>query len=223
MKHSKINLTIIKVFIYISGIFITSLGINILLRSRLGAGAWDTVTSNLSALTDLSLGISSAIINITILIFILIYHQSFKHFIVLIPIFGIALSIYFWDLLIFKDFETNLLWLRLLMFGVGASVLTLGLAMMISTKYPAMVFDELTLTLMKLFHVKTFLAMRLGIELFAIFLGSIFGWIAGIGFGAVNLGSFILAVSIGMLITLHLKWINKLMEWNGKHDGNQNQ
>ncbi len=36
-----------KTIIYFIGLFIIALGANILLRSRLGARAWDTVSSNL--------------------------------------------------------------------------------------------------------------------------------------------------------------------------------
>ncbi len=202
--------TAIKVTAYIAGIVITALGINILLRSRLGAGAWDTVTNNLSVLASISLGMASAIINVTILLFIVIYNRNLKFFLILIPIVGIALSIDFWDIVVFKDFETSLIALRLFMFVFGAITLTLGLALMIATTYKAMVFDELTLSLMRLFRIKQFLTMRLIIELFAIGLATVFGFMAGIGFGAVNLGSFILAVTIGSLITLHLKWIKSL-------------
>jgi uncharacterized protein len=89
-------------------------------------------------------------------------------------------------------------------------ILTLGLVMMISTKYPAMVFDELTLSLMKLFHIEKFLTMRLMNELFAIVLASILGFMAAIGFGAVSIGSFILAWMIGPMISFHLSWIKRI-------------
>ena len=210
VQQKSIKKTLIKIAVYFLGIMTTSLGINLLLRSFLGAGAWDTVTNNLSVLIGSSLGTASAIINITILLWIIIYNKSLLYLIVLIPIGGIALSIDFWDILIFGDFETTLLWLRVILFIGGGFVLTLGLAMMISTKYPAMVFDELTLSLMRLFHIKTFLTMRLMIELFAIILASGIGFIAGIGFGAVNLGSLILAWLIGPMISFHLKWIQLL-------------
>lgn len=200
----------VKVVIYVLGILITSLGINLLLRSRLGAGAWDTVTNNLSVLINVSLGTASAMINLFILIFIVIYNKSLLYLIVIIPIVGIAISIDFWDILIFGDFYTSLIWLRVMLFIGGGMVLTLGLAMMISTKYPAMVFDELTLSLMKLFHIKKFLTMRLMIELFAIALASILGFMAAIGFGAVSIGSFILAWMIGPMISFHLSWIKSI-------------
>jgi len=210
MQIKWIEKPVVKVVIYVLGILITSLGINLLLRSRLGAGAWDTVTNNLSVLINVSLGTASAMINLFILMFIVIYNKSLLYLIVIIPIVGIALSIDFWDILVFGDFSTSLIWLRVMLFIGGGMVLTLGLAMMISTTYPAMVFDELTLSLMKLFHIKKFLTMRLMIELFAIALASILGFMAAIGFGAVSIGSFILAWMIGPMISFHLSWINSI-------------
>ncbi|MFA7423213.1 MAG: hypothetical protein WCZ00_05700, partial [Acholeplasmataceae bacterium] len=58
----------LRMSIYLLGIMITGLGINVLLRSTLGAGAWDTVTNNFSELVHISLGTASAIINITVLL-----------------------------------------------------------------------------------------------------------------------------------------------------------
>jgi len=207
MEKQNTGKTVYRLTFYFIGIMVTSLGINILLRSTLGAGAWDTVTSNLSELFQITLGTASAIINVSILLFIIIYNKSLLYLVVLVPIAGIALSIDFWDIIIFRDFSTTIFWLRIVLFGIGGVVLTLGLALMISTKYPAMVFDELTLSLMKLFRIKKFLTMRLMIELFAIAFASVLGHIAGIGFGAVSVGSFLLAVIIGPMISLHIQWI----------------
>ena len=202
----------LRVIIYISGILVTALGINVLLRSELGAGAWDTVTNNFSALTNITLGTASAIINITVLLIVLIYNKKIKYLAIIVPIFGIALAIDFWDIIVFGDLDISLLWLKFVFFILGAFILTLGLSLMIVTRFPAMVYDELTLSLMRLFKVKKFFNMRIAIELFAIMLATIFGFLAGIGFGAVNLGSFLLAVALGPIITIHLKWLNIILK-----------
>jgi hypothetical protein len=75
-----------------------------------------------------------------------------------------------------------------------------------------MVYDELTVVLMKILKVKKFFTMRIMIELFAIALATVFGFLAGIKFGAVNYGSFILAIAIGPLISIHMKWLNALLK-----------
>ena len=140
----------LRMSIYLLGIMITGLGINVLLRSTLGAGAWDTVTNNFSELVHISLGTASAIINITVLLLVLIYNKQLKYLLILIPIVGIALAIDFWDLIVFKEFEINQFWLQLVFFIIGGIILPLGLSLMIITKYPAMVYDELTISMMRM-------------------------------------------------------------------------
>ncbi len=202
----------LRVLLYISGIMVTALGINVLLRSTLGAGAWDTVTNNFSELTNITLGTASAIINITVLLLVLAYNKKVKYIAILIPIFGIAVAIDFWDIIVFGELIIIDMWLKFVFFILGAFILTLGLSLMIVSKFPAMVYDELTISLMRMFKVKKFFNMRIAIELFAIALATLFGFLAGIGFGAVNLGSFILAIAIGPIITIHLSWLQLLLK-----------
>ncbi len=214
MNSKFMNNHILRVFLYVLGVLITGLGINLLLKAELGAGAWDTVANNFSVLTNITIGTASGIINIIVLLLVFLYHRELKYLIIILPIIGIAVAIDFWGLIVFKDFTISLLWLRFIFFILGGLTITLGLALMIVTKYPAMVYDELTLTLMKVFKIKTFFNMRILIELFAIMLATIFGFWAGIKFGAVNLGSFFLAVALGPIITFHMRWLNKLLKTN---------
>ncbi len=58
---------------------------------------------------------------------------------------------------------------------------------------------------MKLLKIKSFFKTRILIELFAIVLATIFGFLAGIGFGAVSYGSLVLAVIIGPMIAFQIK------------------
>lgn len=202
----------LRVILYILGIVVTGLGINVLLRSELGAGAWDTVSNNFSILANITIGTASLIINITVLLFVVLYNKHVKYLSILVPIFGIALVIDFWDIIVFGDFAIASIWLKLVFFIAGAFILTLGLSLMIVSRFPAMVYDELTVSLMRMFKVKKFFNMRIGIELFAIGLATIFGFLAGIRFGAVNFGSFILAIAIGPIITIHMIWLNAVLK-----------
>jgi uncharacterized protein len=87
----------------------------------------------------------------------------------------------------------------------------LGLAMVVVTTYPAMVYEELTLVLMKRFHIKTFFATRILIELFALVLAVGIGFLAGIGFGKVSFGSVVLAIGIGPIIHFQIHWLGKVI------------
>lgn len=202
----------LRIFLYVFGIMILGLGINVLLRSSLGAGAWDTVSNNFSQLIGSTIGTASIIINITVLTIVFLYNKHWKYLFILMPIFSLGLVIDFWDIIIFGSYTVNALWLQLIFYVGGAVILSFGLAVIIVSKYPAMVYDELTISLMRLLNIKKFFTMRIMIELFAIVLATLFGFLAGSGFGAVNVGSFILAFAIGPMITMHMKWLNTLLK-----------
>jgi len=214
-------------FIYLLGILMTGLGVTVLLRSTLGAGAWDTVVYNLRAffehvlLLGVTLGTVSFIINLVVLSCIMLYHKKLKFMFVLIPIFGVALAIDFWDIIVLGNYIPNELFIRIVFFLGGIFILTLGLSLMLVTKYPAMVFDELTLIVMKTFSIKSFFVSRIIIELSAIVLATILGFSSSIGFGAVNFGSFLLAIILGPIIELQLKYLTLLTKPLFQHNNNQ--
>jgi len=206
---------LIRGFVYFIGMIVTSLGVNVLLRSSLGAGAWDTTIYNLRAFFHsvlnfhVTLGTVSFMIYVIVLASVMMYHKNLKYLIVFIPMFGIALTIDFWDLIVFGNYYPMYLWLRAIFYILGSYVLTFGLALIIITRYPAMVFDELTLMMMNLLKIKSFFKTRILIELFAIVLAVMFGFLSHIGFGAVNFGCIILALIIGPMIELQLKFLSK--------------
>lgn len=210
MRTQKRTSNLVKVIIYMAGVLLTALGINILLRSALGAGPWDTVTHNLGVFAGITLGTASLSINVVIMAFIILYNRKLKFLLVILPIIGIALAIDFWDIIVLADYYPGSWWLRSLFYFGGTFILTMGLALMVITRFPAMVFDELTLSLMRLFKIDSFFITRTIIELFAIALATVFGFAAGIGFGAVNVGSFILALILGPILGFQLTWLGRV-------------
>jgi uncharacterized membrane protein YczE len=212
-KNKSFNIFKRLVF-YFVGFFVTAAGITTILRSTLGAGAWDTVNSNLHELTGITLGTASMVINITILILIILYHKKTKFLFTVVPIIAIGLFIDLWDQLIYDDFSIETVPVKLLFYVVGTFLLTTGLSLTIVSGYPAMVFDELTIILMRIFKTESFFKSRLAIELFAIFLASIIGLVAGIGFGAVNVGSFILAVILPPILDREIKLIKPIVPFD---------
>ena len=113
-----------------------------------------------------------------------------------------------WDIIIFGSWMPSSTGIEIISFLVGIIVLPLGLSFMVMSTYPAMVYDELTFVLMRLLKQQNFMYVRLGIEGFAIILATLFGLLAGIGFGSVNLGTVVISVTIGPLINIFLKHMN---------------
>lgn len=193
--------------IYLIGITIVGFGVVAIIRSNFGAGPWDTVNYNLSELVGITLGTASVLVNVVITSIIIAYRKKIKFLFMIFPILAIGISIDFWDILVFGDFSTSNLLLQSGLFIVGFGLLPLGLALVISTKYPAFVFDELMMMLMDITKITNIGKIRISIEMFAIIFASILGFAGGIGFGAVNFGSVFMALTIGLLINYYLNLI----------------
>lgn len=201
--------TALRLIFYVGGFFTAAAGITTILRSDLGAGAWDTVTNNLSVLADITLGMASMSINLTIMVLIILYRKRPRFLFMVVPILMIGAFIDLWDLVIYGDYVPEGLGLRLLFYLLGTGLLTFGLSLSIVSGYPAMVFDELTLMIMDVFNSESFFKSRLAIELFAIVLASGLGFLAEIGFGAVNFGSFILALILPPIMGRELEGLRR--------------
>lgn len=217
MQNRKIEFTPKNIIMYFSGFIITALGVIFMLRSDLGAGAWDTVTANLNDFLasmdfDISLGITSMMITLTLFTFVLIYTRKWQLVGMLLPVAIMALAIDFWDILIFGDYVPTVFMLRTLFFLLGAVFIPLGLAVIVSSHFPAFVFDELTIVVMDMFKTKSITKARLGIEILGISLGILFGFLANIGFGAVNIGSLVMAVILPPMFNFFVKKIGAFDE-----------
>lgn len=197
---------------YIIGNFLVALGVVTLLKTQVGAGAWDTVTYSLSALTGLTLGISSFLIQIIIVFIITIYRKQLKYLLITVSILLIAVFIDFWDLVVYQDYLFEPLMIQLLVFVIAVFILTFGLSLIILTHYPAAIFDELMMMIMTIFKTEKIFYSRLFVELFAIVLALVIGYFANIGWGAVNLGSVVLATLLPFILASQLKWMNGVFD-----------
>lgn len=201
---------IISILIYALGIFITGLGVNLIIRSSYGAGPWDAVAENLSELAKVELAVAGGFVNLVILTFVVVYNKKLKFLIGLIPIVGIFFAIHFWDIIILDTYYPESILLKILFILGGVFSISFGLAAIIVSTFPAMVFDELTIALMKILKIPSFFRTRIIIELFAVVLASILGYFAGVGLGVVGLATIVISFTIGPLISFQMKWMSKL-------------
>ena len=96
----KIEFNTKNIFFYFFGFFVLGLGVNLMIISDFGAGPWDTVTKNLSELINFSLGPTSFIISSILMVIVLGYTKKWKLIFMLVPIFLVAVSLYFWEIVI---------------------------------------------------------------------------------------------------------------------------
>jgi uncharacterized membrane protein YczE len=195
-------------FLYAAGLMTAALGVNLFFLSSLGAGAWDTVSFALSKALPITVGTAAFVIQGMLALLVVWHHKQWKYLVVWIPIALGGAAIDFWDLIVFTGNDPTSMILRMGLFVLAAFVITFGLAMIVTTGFPATVFEELTKIGMKQFRVASFFKIRIVIELFALALASAIGLWSGIGWGKVNVGSLLLAVAIGPLIQWQMKWVN---------------
>ncbi len=211
IKENKINF-----IFYFLGFIILGLSVNLLKASGLGTGAWDTVTINWRDYlhikfgnTWVTIGMLSFLVSFILMIIVISYRKKTRYLLMLIPIFLVAVSIDFWNIIVFKDQQATEMINQIVLFISGAVFLPMGLTLVVKSSFPAFVFDELMLMFVDVFHAKTITFARLGIEFTGILIGSIFGYFTFYhvdgSLGAVNIGSFLLAFTLAPIMTIYFK------------------
>ncbi|MDA3931975.1 MAG: hypothetical protein PF513_04485 [Tenericutes bacterium] len=201
---------------YISGILILGFAVNLMKASTLGNGAWDTVTINIRDFFNMELGVEwvtmgmvSFTVSFIIMVIIISYRKKIRYLFMLLPVFLVAFSIDFWNFVLFLDREASQLPYQIIFYVAGIFILPLGLTLVVKSKFPAFVFDELMLMFVKITKAKKITYVRLGIELLGISIGAIFGYLTYYhidqSFGAVDIGSFIFTIVLSPIMAFYYK------------------
>jgi len=211
IKQYKIN-----VIFYLFGFIVLGFAVNIMKASTLGNGAWDTVTINIRDFLNINLGFSwvtlgmiSFIVSMIIMLIVILYRRNAKFLFMLLPIFLVALSIDFWNFVVFQEREALMFGFQLMFYILGSLLLPLGLTLIVKSNFPAFVFDELMLMFVNIFKAKKITYVRLIIEFSGIAIGLIFGYLTYYNvdgtFGAVDIGSFVLAFTLSPIMAFYFK------------------
>lgn len=201
---------------YLLGIIVLGFAVNTMKASTLGNGAWDTVTINIrdfltinQGLSWVTLGMISFSVSMMIMLIVILYRKSLKFLFMLIPIFLVALSIDFWNIVVFQEREAIAFGFQLAFYIIGSLLLPLGLTLIVKSSFPAFVFDELMLMFMNILKAKRITYVRLMIEFLGISIGLVFGFLTYYHingtFGAVDIGSFILTFTLSPIMAFYFK------------------
>ena len=201
---------------YLSGFLVLGFAINLMKASTIGNGAWDTVTINVRDFFNMNLGVEwvtmgmvSFTVSLIIMTIVMVYRRKVKYLFMLLPIFLVALSIDFWNFSLFQEREANQLFFKLLFYVIGVFLLPLGLTLIVKSRFAAFVFDELMLMFVKITKAKKITRVRLTIELIGISIGALFGYLTYYhidqSFGAVDIGSFILAIVLSPIMAFYFR------------------
>ena len=208
MKFRWIQFNRTFVSLYAFGIFALGLGVALFSRANLGVAPWDTAILNLQRLLlsfdiAITLGQSSLIHTSVLLLAVLLLGKRLESLMAILPMIAISLSIDFWDQLVLIQVESSSLDLvtRMLFFLLATLLMTWGLATIIISGFPPNVYDDLHLTILRVFRIKSFALGRWIIEFMGVGVGLIYALIQGDGLGSITILSFALAVAFGSLIT----------------------
>ena len=210
MKNNTMIFSIKNLLIYFFGSVIISFAVVMMKRSNIGLSSWDTLQFSLNALTGMSFGTAVIFVATVFLIFVTIANKDSKYILMFIPIVFVGYVVDLFDLQIFVNFMPTHIIARILTYILGLVLLPFGGSLLIISTFPAGVFDEAMLTFMRLFKTNKIFQVRVIMEISAVTLAVILGFIAGIQFGMVNIGTLIFSVSVGMFVKTYLKFFEHI-------------
>lgn len=194
--------------LYALGIVALGLGVALFARANLGVPPWDTAILNLQRLLAslqifITIGQSSLMHTSVLLVVVLLLGRRWQSLMAVIPMIAISLSVDFWDRLVLINLLSESLDLvtRIVFFLLATLLMTWGLATIIVSGFPPNVYDDLQLTILRVFHIQSFALGRWIIEFMGVGTGLLYALIQGDGFGSITILSFALAVAFGSMIS----------------------
>lgn len=207
-----------RILKYFLGMTTISVGVVMMLRSDLGNSSWDALHFSLSTLINITIGTATIVVATIFTILVIWLNRNFKYLIMAVPILSVGILIDLFNDVILVDFEATTILVRILSLTAGLLLLPLGGALLLSSTYPAGVFDEFNLVVMRKLKMKSLLPIRVIMELSAVISAFILGLMANIGIGKIGIGTLIFAFTVGVFLKFYLK----LFERIGLNENQQN-
>lgn len=198
--------SILKFTFYLGGAVILSLGIQFTILSRIGAGAYDALNYNLSVFLDISLGTAMIITTVILFIITMILKPRLEYFIGFLLAAFVGLMIDFFSKIIPS---VDIFPLQVLYFILGMLNIAFGVALIICSKMPMNAMDNLMMIIVRKTKKPVALIKTL-LEVLYAAVAIVLGYLSGIGFGAVSLGTIIMTFLMGPLINIFLKVIKPI-------------
>jgi uncharacterized membrane protein YczE len=196
-------------FYALGGIFI-AFGVVFMLRSNMGLSTWDTLHYSLTNLFGIEMGDATIYVALFFTLLIIVLNRDIKYLIMAIPIFGVGILINVINLHVMVDFEPVSLVARILSYLFGLSLLPFGGSLLIISTFPAGVFDEFNLTLMRLLKSNNLVLVRVIMEVTAVLTAFILGAIAGDAIGMINIGTIIFSLTVGLFLKTYLTLFERI-------------
>ncbi|WP_378954629.1 YitT family protein [Pelosinus sp. sgz500959] len=192
---SNIRLSVVKIIIFVLGLFILAFGAAALIKANLGVASWDVLHIGLAKRSFLSIGAWVQIIGIFMILLASALERKQ-------PQIGSAINIILIGFFLNWILDSNIfpivdtLWKSILLLACGVGLMGLGSGMYVATALGAGPRDGMTLILAKM-SGKSVRLVRTGLEVTALFCG----WLVG---GPISIGTFIVVFLVGPIMQASL-------------------
>ena len=209
------ELKLSRIIKYILGMLFIAFGVSLMLKSQIGNSSWDTLHYSMEQLFKISFGTATIIVAMTVLIIVIIMNRNFKFALMAIPIVIVGPLIDVFNNLVSAQILPETLFLQIVFYFLGITLLLLGGAFLLISSYPAGVFDELNMAIIRKYKFKSLVPTRVIMELTAVLTAAILGYLAGFEysnfkFGRIGIGTIIFAFTIGIFLKIYLKLFERI-------------
>ena len=183
-----------RVGIYLVGLFISALGIALIILSAAGAGPMDTVGVGLTNHFGLTIGFWSTIAQLSLVFITGLIERRRLRIESVLPVVIRSVFLDIWIYGVFRNFDVSassweIQWLVFLLGVLGVGV---GIGVYMEAKFPKTPVDGLMIAIQERFKW-SLNASRITIELSAVLVGFLLG-------GPVGLGTLVVALGLGRII-----------------------
>lgn len=213
MKIKPMEINMKNVAIYFLGTLTISFGVVMMLKSSIGLSSWDTLHYSIHRLTGMTIGTAVILVALLFTAYVTIFNRNIKYVLMVIPIFTVGALIDYFNLIVFIDFEPTNLFIQILIYSMGLLMLPLGGSLLIISTFPAGVFDEFMLTMMRQFKSDNLIKVRVIMELCAVSAAIIISLIVNdpdMPLGMFAVGTIIFSLSVGSFVKMYLSIFEKI-------------
>ncbi|WLR43046.1 hypothetical protein LC087_02170 [Bacillus carboniphilus] len=189
------------------GVLILTMGVALIIKSSLGASAWDSLAVSEYSLFGLTIGTFVFINGIGLIFINALLLNERPRFLEALTILLIGKLIDFW-LFVFGGLNPSTFPLQWATIIAGILTLGMGIAIYLQAKFPASPMDTLMVAVQTRFKLNL-LQSRLISEGFALTLAFILG---GLPAGAIGIGTIVVTLTLGFVVQFSFPIFAKLME-----------
>ncbi|WP_066052726.1 YczE/YyaS/YitT family protein [Robertmurraya korlensis] len=194
-----------RLFFYVGGLAILTLGASLTIKADLGAGPWDSLNVGLTNLMGLTVGGWSIIIGLLLIFLNALIKQSVPEVSCAITVAISGIFIDGWLLIVFDGFHPLGFYPKLVSLAVGILLISLGIATYIQARWPLSPIDDFMIALKERFKITLGTSKTIG-EVLALCLAILLH-------GPIGLGTFAVALGLGPFIAVFsLMWERVLIK-----------